>query len=160
MIFVTIGTQKPFDRLIRAIDELAPSLGNIRIVAQVSNTVQNVKNLETLSFIDPNEFNSIFSQADLIISHAGMGTILSALEKEKPIIVMPRLMKFKEHRNEHQLATAKRLDSLGYVHVAYNENELKKKVTEIIKGQTLNPLHKIGTYASTSLTNSIKDALI
>jgi UDP-N-acetylglucosamine transferase subunit ALG13 len=157
MIFVTIGTQEPFDRLIKAVDEIAPLLGDIRIVAQVSNSTYVVRNLETVEFIGPKDFNSLFSSATLIISHAGMGTIISALEQEKPIIVMPRLLKYGEHRNEHQLATAKRFDYLSYVHVAYDEDELKNKVLMMFKNNSLLPLHRVGTFASQILTNSIRE---
>jgi UDP-N-acetylglucosamine transferase subunit ALG13 len=156
MIFITTGTQEPFDRLIKAIDEIAPEISNFRIVAQVTSTTYTAKNIKLVGFLDPQEFKVLFSQASLIISHAGMGTILSALENDKPIIVMPRLLKYREHRNEHQLATAKRLDSLRYVHVAYDENELKSKVLSIIKNNSLAPLHRVGTFASQNLTTSIK----
>src|SRR5215217_2444665 len=112
MIFVTIGTQEPFDRLIKAIDELAPLL-NMDIVAQVSNTVIEVKNMKALTFIPPDEFDNYFQQASLIISHAGMGSIITALTMNKPIIVMPRLASLGEHRNEHQTATAKKFEKLN-----------------------------------------------
>ena len=55
----------------------------------------------------------------MIYAHAGMGTILSALKQDKPIIIVPRLASLKEHRNDHQIATAMRMDELGYVYVAY-----------------------------------------
>ena len=88
MIFVTIGTQLPFDRLIKIIDELAPQL-NEEVVAQVYQCGFTPQNIKTVDFLAPDEFNTLFDKARLIISHAGMGTILSALQKDKPIIVFP-----------------------------------------------------------------------
>ena len=156
MIFVTIGTQEPFDRLIKVMDELALELKDIEIIAQVSQTNYKIKNMKILNFVAPAEFNKYFSEAQLVVSHAGMGTIISALEQKKPIIVMPRLMQYKEHRNEHQLATANRFDKLGYIHVAYNEDELKNRLIDILTGN-LKPLYSIGDVASDELIKSIKD---
>lgn len=155
MIFVTIGSHQPFDRLIKAIDEIAPTLNEDLIIAQVCKTELKVKNLKTFEFVTPEEFNSYFSQANLIISHAGMGTIISALVQKKPILVLPRLEKFKETRNDHQLATAKRFAELDYIHVAYDEYELKDKLASLTQSDLV-PLHKIGSYASGNLINSIQ----
>jgi UDP-N-acetylglucosamine transferase subunit ALG13 len=84
-----------------------------------------------------------------------MGTIISALEGEKAIVVMPRLARFREHRNDHQLATAAVFEKLHYVHVAQNEAELQKKLPAIYKNG-LQPLHKIGRYASPELISTLK----
>ena len=156
MIFVTIGTQEPFDRLIQAMDEVAPLLKDTPIIAQVYKTNYEVKNMKTFEFLSPKEFNDYFSQASLVVSHAGMGTIISALVSEKPIIVVPRLKKFNEHRNDHQLATAQRFAELDYIHVAYDEIELKEKLPALIN-EGLSPLHTIGNYASPNLMNSIQN---
>ena len=151
MIFVTIGTQLPFDRLIKIIDELAPQL-NEEVVAQVYQCGFMPKNIRTIDFLAPDEFNTLFDKARLIISHAGMGTILSALQKDKPIIVFPRIAALGEHRNEHQLATANKFKELGSVYVAMNENELRT----LLLGKDLKPLSEIGKYASKSLIESIE----
>ena len=152
MIFVTIGTQLPFDRLIRIIDELAPEL-NEEIIAQVYQCGFSPKNIKTVDFLAPDEFNSLFDKARLIVSHAGMGTILSALQRNKPIIVFPRIAALGEHRNEHQLATAKKFKDLGSVYVAMDEEELKT----LLLRKDLNPLAEIGKYASSSLIESVED---
>ena len=120
MIFVTIGTQLPFDRLIKIIDGLAPQL-NEEVVAQVYQCGFTPQNIKTVDFLAPDEFNALFDKARLIVSHAGMGTILSALQKDKPIIVFPRIAALGEHRNEHQLATAHKFKKMGAVNVAMNE---------------------------------------
>lgn len=152
MIFVTIGTQLPFDRLIRIIDNLAPQL-NEEIIAQVYKCGFTPKNIKTVEFIAPDEFNSLFDKARLIISHAGMGTILSALQKNKPIIVFPRIAALGEHRNEHQLATARKFKEMGTVNVAMDEEEL----TALLLNGELTALQHIGNSASPSLIQSIED---
>lgn len=157
MIFVTIGTQEPFDRLIKTMDEIADAFPNEKIIAQVSETMYKVKHMQTFDFVSPTEFDKFFNEARLIVGHAGMGTIISALQKEKPIIVMPRIAKLGEHRNEHQMATAKKMEALNYIRVAYNEDELKNKVTSLLMIQDIKPLYKLGDSASEQLINSIKD---
>ena len=155
MIFVTTGTQIPFDRLIKAIDEVYPYLGDLEVIVQVARAAYKVENFTPYEFIPPKEFDDYFDRADLIIAHAGMGTIISAFVKNKPILVMPRLAKYGEHRNDHQLATATRFDELGYIHVAYDEYELKEKIKNLQK-MLLKSLFNVNDYASKELIGSLR----
>lgn len=124
MIFVVVGTQEPFDRLIGYLDEWSAMTGYHDIYAQIANANYRPTNFEYTEFIQPQNFYKKFKEADLIVSHSGMGTIISALQFSKPIIVMPRLSMNKEHRNNHQIATAKGFEKLGYIKAVYNKNEL------------------------------------
>ena len=151
MIFVTIGTQLPFDRLIRIIDNLAPQL-NEEVIAQVYQCDFTPENIKTVDFLAPDEFNTLFDKARLVVSHAGMGTILSAMQKGKPIIVFPRIAALGEHRNEHQLATARKFKEMGMVNVAMNEEELSSM---LLNGNQITLQH-IGNSASLSLIQSIQ----
>ncbi|MGV3704178.1 MAG: glycosyltransferase [Arcticibacter sp.] len=155
MIFVTIGTQEPFDRLVRCMDKVVAELDAVEAVAQVSHTEYPIRNMKAFSFLAPQEFSKQFSEADLIVSHAGMGTIISAMKLEKPIIIFPRLAELGEHRNDHQLATARVLDKLKYLHVAYDEETLRRMVHDFIGGK-LKSLHRIGDCASPELIGSIR----
>lgn len=154
MIFVTTGTQDPFDRLMRTIDEAVPYLNGTELVAQVAKSDYTVKNFTTYEFLSPMEFEDYFTRADLIIAHAGMGTIISALVKGKPILVMPRLAKYGEQRNNHQIATARRFDQLGYINVAYDEKELIKKL-KFLSGNPMSSLFNINEHASQELIDSL-----
>ena len=156
MIFVTIGMQEPFDRLVRAMDEVAPSLEGMPVVAQVYAPTYQARHIQTFELVSPAEFDDYFNRATLIVAHAGMGTIISALVKGKPLIVLPRLKKYKEHRSDHQFATADAIRQLNYVHVASDENDLKHKVIEIVRGRAQGSLHRIGPYASPELIHSLR----
>lgn len=158
MIFVTVGTQGPFDRLIMAMDELALSMPDYPIVAQIAESKYKVQNMHSFQFASSLEMEKHFNEAQLIVSHAGMGTIISAFERKKPIVIFPKLAKFGEHRNDHQLATAKRLESLNYLHAAYDLTTLKAKVASALTGE-LAPMHKVGRYASTELITSLQTYL-
>ena len=124
MIFVTAGTQLPFDRLVEAVDSIAAEYKDAKFVVQALTSTYKANNIEVTNFLSAAEFTNHLNNAQLIVSHAGMGTIISALVKKIPIIVMPRLFEFNEHRNDHQLGTAKQMDLGGYVHVAYDAKDL------------------------------------
>jgi UDP-N-acetylglucosamine transferase subunit ALG13 len=155
MIFVTIGTQEPFDRLIKAMDDISLKMG-VKVIAQVSSRSKlKVENMEVLDFISPTDFDRLFNEADLIVAHAGMGTIISALVNKKPLIVLAREKKLMEHRSDHQIATAKHFEDLGLLDVAWDTDDLESKIYMFINNQIkIKPT--IGSYASVSLINSIR----
>lgn len=155
MIFVTIGTQEPFDRLIKVLDNIAEHLEE-SVIVQTMETDYHIKNMTVYSFMPPSEYMRILNESRLIVSHAGMGTVISALMANKPIVILPRIASLGEHRNEHQLATANKLKELGYAYVANDEQELIMIIKDILQEDVIVPLHsKIGEYASESLINSL-----
>lgn len=150
MIFATIGTQTPFDRFVKMLDELCEGFDE-EVIVQTIKSEYTPKNVKCVDFLPPDVFSEYFSKARMVIAHAGMGTILSALKQGKPIIIVPRLASMKEHRNDHQMATAMRMDELGYVYVAYD----KKQLHDLMMQKDLKPLKHIGNQASESLENSL-----
>lgn len=159
MIFVTIGTQEPFDRLIKAIDEVAKLLPNERIVAQVIKSEYKVRNIETVGFISPQKFDELLNEADLVIGHAGMGTVISALTQNKPLVILPRKLSLGEHRNDHQMATAKKMHELGYVDVVFAEEDLKRTILEIKKKSKVNETI-LNNWASPTLISSLREFIL
>jgi UDP-N-acetylglucosamine transferase subunit ALG13 len=131
VIFVAVGTQLPFDRLIRAVDEWAGSRNRRDVFAQIGPAKYHPQYLDWSEFIDASEFRHRVSEADVVIAHAGMGSIITALELGKAIIVMPRLASLGEHRNDHQVATAKRFLSQGRINVAFDEQELSVRLDSL-----------------------------
>lgn len=154
VIFVTVGTDLPFNRLVHAVDEWAQANGRQDIFAQIGETDWQPKHIAWSKFLQPPEFARRFAEAEVVVAHAGMGTILSALQWEKPILVMPRRASLGEQRNEHQLATARHLSELGKINVAMDENELRAMLDDL--GQ-LRPREKIGHFASDSLISALRD---
>ena len=131
MIFVTVGSRLPFDRLIETIDQWAAAESREDVFAQIGDSEYSAKQIRTAPALSPAEFRARCEQADVIIAHAGMGTILTALEFRKPIVVMPRRGNLGETRNDHQVDTAVKLEALGYVHVAADENDLREILARI-----------------------------
>lgn len=158
MIFVTTGTQEPFDRLLAIVEKLSFTT-NEKIVVQAKTAMKLPSNAEIYDFLSPKEYDYFFNNARLIISHAGMGSIISALYKSRPIVVFPRIASLGEHRNEHQLATAKKMKEENMVHVAFSEEELLSMLERLVKQETIEPLSKVGPFASNQLIRSL-DQLI
>lgn len=95
---------------------------------QIGESAYIPENCEWSRFTSPADWNSQFKNADLVISHAGMGTILKSLDHGKPLIVMPRRASHGEHRNEHQLATAGYLKGQLGLTVVENDKELEEAI--------------------------------
>lgn len=117
MILVTLGTQdKGFERLLRQVDEEIKK-GNIKekVVVQAGCTKYESPNMEIFDLIPADQFDDLVSKARLIITHAGAGSILSAVKKGKVVIAAPRLKKYGEHTNDHQLQIVKEFADDGYI---------------------------------------------
>ncbi|RYY87078.1 MAG: hypothetical protein EOO15_12915 [Chitinophagaceae bacterium] len=159
-VFVTIGSQEPFARLLTLIDELAPEFPELQFIAQTTpGHPFEGRHMETLSFIPPAAFRQHLVDADLVVCHAGIGTILNVLELEKPLIVFPRLARYHETRDDHQVATAKAFVAQGYLHMAENGEELRNKISEFLEKKSLPTGARITSSASAGLLESL-DAFI
>lgn len=143
MIFVTVGTDQPFDRMVKVVDVWAAENGRTDIFAQIGEGGWEPASIPFSRLLTPIEYKKHFAAARIIISHAGMGTILSALQYGKPILVMPKKASLGEHRNEHQLATARHMMNTGQVAVALDEAELREKLDhldELLPKKTIPPV--------------------
>jgi UDP-N-acetylglucosamine transferase subunit ALG13 len=155
MIFVTVGTDGPFDRLITAVDGWAQETARTDVVAQIGRSKLRPQAMRWQEFLDPLQFKEHFAAAELVIAHAGMGTILSALRYEKPLLVLPRRATLGEQRNEHQMATARRLAEMGKVNVAFDVAELLARLQNV---QELTvPKDRTGPYAEPRLIDAIHE---
>lgn len=141
-IFVTVGAQMPFDRMIKAVDEWARLRGRDDVFAQIGPADYLPTHVKWTKFLEPPEFASRYRDASVIVAHAGTGSILQALELGKPILVMPRRAALRETRNDHQVATAERFQSLGRIPVAWDEKDLATQldgVDSLAQGRTVGP---------------------
>ena len=132
MIFLTVGTQFPFDRLVKAVDD-AVTEGKLGedIFAQIGESSYKPRNFKAVSFMNRPLFDKYVYQASSIISHAGMGTIATAFECRKSMLVMPRQRKYGEVVNDHQLAIAKGFEEAGYILVANEADDIIMKIKQL-----------------------------
>lgn len=127
VIFLTIGSHEPFDRLVQAVDAWAGARPGVEVFGQITERVNGAyvpKNFPWVAKIAPAEYQAKVEAADFLVAHAGMGSIITALRAAKPIVVLPRRGHLAETRNDHQFATANKLASKPGVFVALAENEL------------------------------------
>ncbi|MEM7412291.1 MAG: glycosyltransferase [Myxococcota bacterium] len=142
MIFVTVGGQLPFDRLVESVDRWAGDRGRGDLFAQIGDGRFVPTHVPFERFLDPRAFAEKLEVADAVVAHAGMGTILSALELGKPVVVLPRLHAQGEHRNDHQVATAARLSKLAGIYIADDEQAipgLLDQLESLPPGEAIDP---------------------
>lgn len=124
MILVLCGTQKQsFDRLWAQLRPLMPHY-DLRIQAGHNPWEGNPPHLQVVSFIPPSQLSQWIQEAELIITHAGAGSMIQALQAQKKVIAVPRLAKYHEHVNDHQLELANKYESLGYLKVLKDGEDL------------------------------------
>ena len=131
MVFVILGTQdKTFERLLRYIDKNI-ELGNIKgeVIVQAGQTKYDSENMKILQLIPMEEFKKYIETCDYIITHGGVGSILDGLKASKKIIAVPRLAKYGEHVNDHQIQIINEFASKGYI-LSCNDLE---KLGDVIK---------------------------
>ncbi len=133
MVFVTLGTQdKPFDRLLKAIDKEIEK-GNIKgeVVVQAGCTKYESKNMKIFDLIPLDDFDELMGKCDYLITHGGVGSIVTGLNKDKKVIAVPRLEKYGEHINDHQLQIINNFDKMGYIIGCTDLDELEDKIKKV-----------------------------
>jgi UDP-N-acetylglucosamine transferase subunit ALG13 len=144
----------PFDRLVKTVDQWASARGRDDVFAQIGMTDYRPSRIQWARFLEPGEFKRRYEAARVIVAHAGTGSILTALQLGKHILIMPRHASLRETRNDHQVATAEQFRRFGSVTVAWDEKELIAKLEGIddLKGR-----QSIGPYASPQLVGTIRE---
>jgi UDP-N-acetylglucosamine transferase subunit ALG13 len=131
VIFVTVGGQLPFDRLILKVDQWASTRRRGDLFAQIGVGGYVPTAFPHCAFLQPEEFRARALAASAIVAHAGIGAISLALEAGKPLLIVPRLHALGEHRNDHQLHTAQRFETLGKIRVVYDADLLSLALDEL-----------------------------
>ena len=134
MIFVTLGTQdKSFKRLLQNIDEcINKGIIKDKVIVQAGYTKYDRKNMQVFDLLDKDEFDEYIKKCDLLITHGGVGSILTGLKNNKKVIAAPRLAKYNEHMNDHQTQIVTNFSKMGYI-LAYNEGDNLAKIIGEIK---------------------------
>jgi UDP-N-acetylglucosamine transferase subunit ALG13 len=125
VIFLTVGTQLPFPRLIDAVDAWAGRNPGIEVIAQTGPIAAAApKHLRAQPFMPPGDIDRNVRTAEVVVAHAGIGSILTAQRHRRPIIIVPRRASQGEHRNDHQVATARHLGGRPGIAVAEDTDAL------------------------------------
>ncbi len=135
MILVTLGTQdKPFTRLLDAIQKEIKN-GNIKdkVVVQAGCTKYETDDMEMFDLIPIEDFDKLMSECDLLITHGGVGSIITGLKYNKKVIAVPRLAKYGEHINDHQKQIIDKFNDAGNIIGVEDLNELDQALKKVKK---------------------------
>lgn len=117
MIFITLGSQKfQFNRLLKKIDELVEEgVIHEQFFAQIGYSDYKPKHYEYSEFMDRDTYAKKMELSEIVITHAGTGAIIGAVKKEKKVIAVPRLEKYGEHVDDHQLQIVEQFEGMGII---------------------------------------------
>lgn len=152
-IFITVGAQIAFNRLVKTVDKWVGEQDLIDAFAQVGPDGYRPNYMDWAEFLTPEVYREKVRGADLLVSHAGMGSIITALQFGKPIIILPRHAKFHETRNDHQVATAEHFSHIEGIYAAFDESDL---VNTLQSMKEFNKPVTISSYASPELLEKIR----
>jgi len=128
MIFITVGTERfPFDRLLRAIDQMQDILEGELVFAQTGsgNYKPSCPQERYLSYSD---FRNKLQEARIVVSHAGAGTLLMCKEMRKVPIMMARRKFYGEHVDDHQKMLAERMAERQQIILAKDPGDIIEKI--------------------------------
>lgn len=130
MIFIAVGTQKfQFNRLLQSFDYLIES-GQIeeKVFAQVGYSDYIPQNYQHVNFLDSADFEKYILECSILVTHSGVGTIVTGLRNNKKIIVVPRQKRYGEHIDNHQIEIAEAFSKSQYVQMCMDENMLYEAI--------------------------------
>ena len=134
IIFITLGSQKfQFNRLLKAVDDLVKKdVVKEKVFAQIGYSDYMPQHFEYKQFLDRHEYLDMEEKADIIIAHGGTGAIIGAVKKGKKVIAVPRLSKYGEHVDDHQLQLLEEFEKMGLIVACHNCEQLDEAI-EIAK---------------------------
>lgn len=133
MILITLGTQdKEFTRILKKVDELIEKkVIKEEVIVQAGYTKYESKNMKIFDYVPKKKLEEYIDESNFIITHAGVGTIFDCLKKGKKIIAIPRLSKYKEHNNDHQLQIVEEFSKEHFILPVYEMDELEEAIKQI-----------------------------
>ena len=155
MIFVCLGTQdKPFNRIIDYVislkenlkelqsEKIIIQLGQTKLIKSENERIEKLENIIIYDMLKPEKMKVIIKDSDIIITHAGVGTIMECLEMGKEIIVVPRKVENLEHVNNHQEEIAFEMEKKGFLTKVDTYEELENKIIMLLKDKYTNEDNK------------------
>ena len=133
MILVLLGTQNnSFHRLLEEIQKNIDN-GNIKeeVIVQKGYTKFESKDMKIYDELPIEELNNLIEKADIVITHGGVGSIIESITRGKKVIAVPRLQKYKEHVNDHQLDIIDSFNEMGYVIGIHNVEDLEEALKKV-----------------------------
>lgn len=154
-IFVSVGSMMPFDRLCRAMDEWAAANPQVPVEIQIGKGAYEPRHAKWVRKLPLADYQARVAGCALFVAHCGMGSIISAIEAGKPILMLPRLATLNEHNTDHQLATARHVGIRPGLHVAADADDLKLRASALLADAGHAPM-PIAPHADPAFTARIR----
>ncbi len=159
MIFVTIGSMFPFDRLVQAMDDWAAANPGQDILAQIGAGEYEPRHMRWVRKLDRAEYDATVAGAQIVVAHAGVGSVVTAGELGKPIVILPRRAHLGEHTSDHQLETAGWLRGKPGVHIADSETDVPARVAAAL-AQGPEEVGRLGPVADPAFIARLRDFIL
>ncbi len=154
-VFVSVGSMMPFDRLVHAMDEWAGAHADVPVEIQIGRGKYEPVHARAVRLMPVAEYKARVAGCRLFVAHAGMGSIIAAIEAGKPLLMLPRLQSLGEHNTDHQLATAASIGSRPGLHVAADAADLKARASALLADAGVAPA-PISRFADPAFTDRIR----
>jgi len=143
LIFVTLGTQdKDFSRLLKIVeDEIKNKNIKEEVIVQSGHTKYESEHMKIFDYVSSKDFEKYVKECNTLITHGGVGSIMSGIKNNKKVIACPRLAKYKEHTNDHQLDIVREFEKDNYILALYEDIKLK----DLLKSNKKNNKFKSNT---------------
>jgi UDP-N-acetylglucosamine transferase subunit ALG13 len=130
MILISCGThEQPFNRLLKKVDGLVGSKKiKEKVIAQIGYSTYLPKNIGYFRFTSFDDMEKLINSSRLVITHGGIGSIFLALRKRKKTIVVPRMKRFGEHSDDHQVQIVRELEKQKMIIGVYNIENLEEAI--------------------------------
>lgn len=154
-IFASVGSMFPFDRLARAVDEWAAAHPEVPVLIQIGHGKYEPVHARFTRMMPPSQYQQCIRDARLFVAHAGMGSIISAIQCGRPLLMLPRLQAMGEHTTDHQLATIENVGRRDGLHVAMDVPQLTAAIDVLLADTGVAPA-PIAPFASAELIANVR----
>jgi UDP-N-acetylglucosamine transferase subunit ALG13 len=154
-IFVSVGSMMPFDRLVRTMDAWAAANPAVPVLIQIGKGTHEPQHSQWVRKLPLADYQARVADCALFVAHCGMGSIISAIQAGKPILMLPRLADLGEHNTDHQLATARHVGIRPGLHVAADADDLQARASALLGNSGQSPA-PIATHADPAFTARIR----
>jgi UDP-N-acetylglucosamine transferase subunit ALG13 len=154
MIFASVGSMLPFDRLVMAVDAWAAANPSEEVFLQIGRGEYEPKHAPFVRMMPHTEYRRRLDDCDLFVAHVGMGSILQSLETRKQLLMLPRLAALKEHTTDHQLHTAARFRDVEGLLIVDDVAELQGAMSRLLR-EPLAASEGISRFATQPLIDNV-----
>ena len=158
LIFASVGSVLPFDRLVRAVDEWAAANPGHDVFLQIGEGEYEPRHVPWARMMPHDEYGRRLAECSLFVAHVGMGSILQAMEERKQMLLLARHNSLGEHTTDHQLHTAARFNNVAGLRIVDDADQLKAEMSTLID-RPMQQSAGISPYASEELIDNIADFL-